>query len=389
MGRQYRNRQAKGRGGNRQRDAAAEQQRKDEARKIRDGLNARAEQIAKGLYPLGKVSGNYLKIGDIKGRAGSQMAIHIAGDKCGLWMDYSDDNPETGRGDMLKLLTLAKFHGDWKAAFAYARDILGMNTVGKASKVEALPVPDPVVRDARVADADADKIKSARQLFFAAQADLAHTPVDHYLAGRAIHLLQMAYQPRALRFHPNVWHPETRLEHPCLLAAINNFDGEIVGVHRHYLETIGQNVWIKLRGVTDNKLSYGKVWHNCIRLWRGITPDGKRRGAFADMTADEQVYICEGVEDGLSIAMLKPSVRVLVAINLPNIGSPIRLPGAARRLMIVADRDIKEKPQQQLQNAIEKYQGEGRYVQKIYAPAPFKDFNDYLQSVDRVTGEVA
>ena len=44
----------------------------------------------------------------------------------------------------------------------------------------------------------------------------------------------------------------------------------------------------------------------------------------AEAPADDQVAICEGIEDALTLALHDPALRVLAAISLSNLGNPKR-----------------------------------------------------------------
>ena len=70
--------------------------------------------------------------------------------------------------------------------------------------------------------------------------------------------------------------------------------------------------------------------------------------------------------------------RIVAAISLANMGG-IVLPPAARKLVLVCDRDTKPKAQEALERAIARQQARGLDVQLVLPPPPHKDMNDWLK----------
>ena len=66
-------------------------------------------------------------------------------------------------------------------------------------------------------------------------------PVDLYLRGRGIDLTLLGRAPAALRYAPVLWAgPGQRF--PTMVAAISDDEGELLAVHRTFLERQGDNV---------------------------------------------------------------------------------------------------------------------------------------------------
>src|SRR5262249_2358980 len=89
----------------------------------------------------------------------------------------------------------------------------------------------PTRRDAR--DDTARRIAAARWIWDAAQ-DARGTPVACYLAGRGI----TTPLPRSLRWAPRCPHP-TGIYLPAMVATVENIDGELIGIHRTFLQSAG------------------------------------------------------------------------------------------------------------------------------------------------------
>ncbi len=203
-----------------------------------------------------------------------------------------------------------------------------------------------------------------------AEPTIAHTPVDAYLQARGINLAELGRQPRALRFHPQLYHVPTRMEFPAMVAAISGPDGAHIATHRTWLERTGGG-WIKAR-VPDPKMTFGDYAGGSIRLWRGAS--GK---PLKDALATEPVVIGEGIETCLSIAMACPELRVISAVSLGNFGS-VWLPDQVRMVVLAADNDVKPAARLALQRAIERHMQAGRHVRIARSPIG-NDFNDVMR----------
>ena len=236
----------------------------------------------------------------------------------------------------------------------------------------SLRAPGAPPATAADADAEAETLRgAARRLFLAAQPGLAGTPVAAYLAGRGIDLAELGRQPRSLRFHPSVLNRESDQFRPAMLAAVTNGAGDMAAVHRTWLQQEADGRWTKAK-LLNPKMSLGQLAGGTIRLWRGAS-----RKPLKDALEGETAIVAEGVEDGLSCALLCPELRVLSAVSLPNMAR-IELPPAVRTVILAADNDgDNPAAAKALQRAIDHFAGEGRTVRLARSPVG-KDFNDIL-----------
>lgn len=249
-------------------------------------------------------------------------------------------------------------------------------------------------------EARARNTRAAVAMWLNGRERLSGTPAAAYLAGRGIDLARLGRQPRVLRFHEGLRHPETgdRL-HPALVAAVCDGAGRHVATHRTFLQTlpstrIGQpGRVVKLRGVKDPKLSFGPIRGGAIRLWRGQTAD-PRTGEVKpappvgrlkpDAPADDRwVWLTEGIEDALTLALARPSVRIWAAISGGNFAA-VELPDQVAGVVIVADNDGDgSQASRAVDRAIAAHRAAGRQVKLCRPPPGFKDANEM------VTGETA
>jgi DNA primase len=147
--------------------------------------------------------------------------------------------------------------------------------------------------------------------------------------------------------------------HPALIAPVTGSDGALEGIQRTFLTEEGHKLPVR-----DPKLSLGRVRGGTIRL--------------ADPAAE--LVLCEGLEDGLSLAQELPGACVWAA---PGAGmlAAIILPPCVARVTIAADNDAAG--EQAALRAAERFASEGRQV-RIMRPDPaFKDWNDQLRGLAR------
>lgn len=355
---------------------------------IADMINGQARELAPVLLPNGQYNHNRTRwqfsgIADT-GRSHSAY-VELAGSKQGKWFDYGNAAAGEDKGDMLDLLRLKLGLADARAAIEEAKIRLGIQDDWKPGKPAQLP-PEELARRAREAQARAaereaevaaDRAKQAKRAksLYLGGMPIAGTPAEAYLVGRALICDEW---PGVLRFRDKVWYKDEyqKMEVPAMLAAVYLASGEQVATHRTWLQRDPAKGWTKL-GVPKPKKVLGKMWGGFIPISKGSSNKSMR-----EMPAGEPVYVTEGIEDALVVRMMMPSVRIISAISLGNMGA-ILLPPAAKRLVIVADRDTNAKAQEQLERSIGQQQARGLDVRLVVPPAefdgePVKDMNDWL-----------
>ncbi|MGE0417303.1 MAG: toprim domain-containing protein [Acetobacteraceae bacterium] len=332
---------------------------------VADMLARHTEALCQHLLSAGRRHGNYWQVGDVTNAPGSSMWVHLWGPKAGHWQDAG-----TGEfGDALDLVAACLHHGDKKEAYAWALDYLGI-TCGNRARQAPRPAND--ARPTRPQQSDEQRRKAAVAMWLAAEPTILHTPVDAYLRGRGIDLSTLGRQPRALRFHPRLYHRESRMYWPAMVAAISGADGTQLATHRTWLERVG-GAWVKAR-IEPNKMSYGNFAGGAIHLWRGAS--GR---PFRQARADEPVCIGEGIETCLSVVLACPEFRVVSGVSLGNLGS-VWLPEQVRMVVLLAENDDKAAPRQAFQRVAERYLQRGIEV-RFARPNRGKDFNDELRGV--------
>lgn len=338
-----------------------------DAATVSRALADRALGLCRDLFPAGVREGAEWRVGGLGGEKGKSLSIHLLGPKRGVWADFAGGQS----GDALDLVCQAKCGGDIKAALEWAAAWLGM------SRDAPPPATQPLARRAaaeneteRDPDADARQAK-AKALFLAAEPRLAGTPAAAYLAARGIDLAALGRQPRALRYHPDLWNGESRRTWPALVAAVTNDRGEMTALHRTWLGRDAAGCWRKAP-LEVAKASLGRVAGGTIRLWRGAS--GK---SLANALPGETVIIAEGIETALSVALACPEFRVLASVSLGNMAR-INLPPAIAGVTIAADNDAPGSPADNaLKTAAARFAAMGKTVRIARSPVG-SDMNDCI-----------
>ena len=247
-------------------------------------------------------------------------------------------------------------------------------------------------------------VARARELYFEAR-PAGGTLVETYLArGRGIDLSRLvgldkngdpwSGVPPILRYAPRVWHAETQTHHPAMLAPFQDRNGRMVGLHITYLARDGMGK----APVGPSKRMRGDCWHACIRF--GV--------------AGPRLRLAEGIENGLSVAVIEPGLPLWVAGDLgsmagrargrptahpskPDIWVPSRepdmtapgvwLPDMVRAIDLIEDADGEPFITGALQEcAARRYHAMGLTVRRL-RPPDGTDFNDALAALARQKSE--
>ncbi|GGH36184.1 Toprim domain-containing protein [Cribrihabitans marinus] len=322
-------------------------------------------------------------------RSVGSFYIRMTGPRAGNWVDHA-----TGEfGDVLDLVALS-CNCDLMGALAEARAWLGLQTASAediARRKRAAQAAAERRRKQAAEDREnaARRSRAAQRIFLSAQERLRDTPVARYLRDRrGIDLARLGRQPGAIRFHPACRYydedPETgeviEAEFPAMVAAICDARGNFTGVHRTWLAIDRRDgVWNKAP-VRQPKKVLGDYAGAGINIWRGRGPRGGKPASLPQCPPGTRVYLAEGIEDALSVALLLPDERAVAAISLSNLGA-LKLPENVSEVTLVADRDENEQARAQLLRAAELHQQAGRTVRLWQNPLGGKDLNDALRAV--------
>lgn len=273
-------------------------------------LAENAEAVCRRYLPNGRREGRYWLVGDIRGAPGRSLYVLLIGasearGRAGKWTDAASGE----HGDLLDIIAASCRHTILRETLAEARLFLSL----------PMPVstgsPSPRSRKAPIGTPAA-----ARRLW-AASKPVEGTLVSAYLAARGI---GVASGGASLRFHPRCYYrasiddaPDVRSAWPAMIAAVTHDEGEIVGVHRTWLDPAG-----------------GKAPVACPRRAMGqLLGHGVRFGR-----SDAVMAAGEGIETILSLRETLPSLPMIAGLSAAHLAA-IRFPLPLRRLYVACDKD--------------------------------------------------
>ena len=348
-------------------------------------LNDRAEEVFYDIFPGAVRDGPELCVGDLHGAAGKSLRLHIGPGKRGVWKDFAGGEA----GDVLKLIQLTVAGGDMGRAVAWAKLFLGIDEGDRAAiekhRIEAAAAREKSTKAA--ADQRERVRKSAVARWHEARAIVRGDPVWRYLAARAIDLDRLGRVPGAIRFHPDLQYGASTpggpapYRGPAMVAMVNALDGAHIATHRTWLTERG-GVWSKAgaaelgldsRGQpNDPKKVLGSPMGGHIHLWKG----GVDR-PFRDVPEGTDIYVSEGIEDGLTAAVADPSLRVVSMLALGLLAN-MALPEQMGRLILLKQNDPPgSDAERALMRAVKTHRAAGRTVLFVQvARAGCKDLND-------------
>lgn len=366
-------------------DAERRRRAQQEVDEVRRRMNARALEFAKMLLPNGRQSGPYWETSNIRDERTGSYSLKVDLRR-GSWTDFGLAKGQPGAsGDMLSLYVEREHGGDFAKAIVEAKALVHVADLTPDQFAAARAESARLAEQQNIAQAEerAAKLSSAQRLWNGAVSIAGAeglTPGHGYLAGRGIDFHRLGRVPGSLRYHPACWNREiadrvgkAHAKIPALIACVMGLDGQLRGVHRTFLDVSAGKVGpVRKAAVNDPKLTLGPSLGGHIPLWKG-----EFRGPLRAIPAGTDVYMSEGIEDGLSLAVARPGLRIIAGVSLSKMGA-VELPEQMGALVLIGQNDTKPEPIEALHRAIQAHQERGRTVRTIYPPEDFKDFNDML-----------
>jgi len=332
-------------------------------------LAGQIDTLVAEILPNGKREGNEWRVGSLAGEPGRSLAVNLSAARAGVWSDFCSGEC----GDALELVAAVLFRGDKGDAVKWAKSWLGLDNADPARIEQQRRVNQENQSQRKLkAKQDEERIhRIARGLWHNADPKILGTPVYEYLLARGIDLKRLPKLPGSIRYSPDCWCDEVQRKMPAMVTAIMNADGQHIATHRTYLQ-LGQPV--QKAKLIDAKKTLAPYRGGFISLNRGASSKPLKAAP-----AGDKVIICEGIEDGLSLALACPEYRVIAAVSLSNFRN-IELPEIIKDVIIAADNDQGNiKAMDSLDVAISHFMRQGRRV-SIARSSVGKDFNDLLQA---------
>jgi hypothetical protein len=338
---------------------------------LKELANGQVRSIVAHLLPNGRENCGYWEVGSIEGEKGQSLKINLTGALKGMWTDFSAPRGTKERaGNILQLIAAVRFGHDLGQACAWARSWLGLDHLDpNRLATEKAKARRQAKRNLEEAAAKAEKNRRRALQLYLSASPLPGTLAEDYLCSRGIDLRAAGLRaPGSLKFKADVYCAETQGHLPAMVAAVVNLEGRHIATHRTYLAPDGKGKATLL----EAKKALGKFQGGFIPLWKG-----DHDCPLAELPPGTPIYVSEGIEDGLSVALARPSLRVIAAISLSNLGS-LELP-ANCPVHILGQRDEKMRAIEAFAAAVQKLQEKGHAVFLIYPPRGVKDYNELLQ----------
>lgn len=373
---------------------------RDAIARLSDRLKDECERLARDLLPGGDAQrGIYRAARREHGGPGDSLTVYLRGPKQGKWVHYGGSLNGMTHGDMLDLI-MGTQQLDQAPARAWALRWLGL--APGAVEFRRTPAEEAAARKAaaeryreRFEKLDRAR-KSGKALWLQCPPVALDNPAGQYLAGRIAafpKLLQLGWGMSALRYHRALEHPYADgRTFPAMLAYCQFPNGKFASLQRYYLVEVddGQgrrwDVLRKKRDGLEGKLYWCDLEGGFCPVWRGCRSDaatGEIREGYpwSDERAGPGLVLCEGVEDALSLAAVKPDRRYGAAMSIPNFMS-IKLPDWATEVTWYADDDgDNTQTPPLLERAYTRLEEQGRQVFVATPPAGFKDANAALRGI--------
>lgn len=324
-----------------------------------------------------------------------QMVIWRGGGARGAWKDFIAGE----KGDAIDLIAYAVYGGKGEAerrqAVEWIEGRFGLRLMDK----ETLEAADRAARERRERRErdDASRLArardSARKMFHAAEPTILGTLAETYLKSRGIDFAGLSnivwasfrFQPKAQFWTAPKDKKGNKPLFPALITKMVDAEGHGRACHLTFLEPDGsQKLDTRTRGLCDEsgqalkaKLMWPGVTGLCVRLSDGETGLTPEKAAAAGRPG--VLATCEGIEDGFSIALARPHLRVWPAGSLPNL---LHLPlhDCASAFLVFKDNDW-GKPQAEalFERAHGRIRASGKPTEIVAMPAAWgKDVNDAI-----------
>jgi hypothetical protein len=338
---------------------------------LRELANAQILAICQKILPNGRENCGYWEVGSIEGEPGQSLKVNLRGATKGLWTDFSAAKGSPSyAGNVIQLVAQVEFGGNVGEACKWLRRWLGIDDLDPdalaKSKAKAARAQEKGEDDARK-KAERNR-RNAHNLYLSA-APYPGTIVETYLCSRGLDFrARDLHASAAIKFHPQVYCAEAGKKLPAMVGTIVGLDGRYLGAHRTWLQPDGSGK----ATLVEAKKSLGKFRGGFIPLWKGAIDKPLK-----DLPPGTPIYVSEGIEDGLSVALTKPELRVIAAISLSNIGA-LELPDHCP-VYILGQRDTKLRAIESFETAVAALQERGYAVFLVWPPDGFKDYNDVLR----------
>jgi Toprim domain-containing protein len=353
-------------------DEEEKRRQREELRTISQMLKDRAADLAPVLLPGGALAPNKREWRD--GSKGSKSIILTGADR-GVYRDFETSDKAC---DMLEAIKVLVCNGSMREALNWSRAYLGMSGMSdRAIEAARKKAQARAEKDRADSKKQAEKKRRQANAIWYSAGPIAGTMAHEYLRGRGIDVTRLKRTPGVLRFSDQVWCQDRQAKAPAMVASLWHLgDPTAVAVHRTYLAA-GPGGEVGKARVESPRSILGSWPGAIIPLQRGEA--GTR---WRDIKEGEVVAFGEGIEEGLSVALVKPEWRV-GAVGFVGNFAQIKLPVWCHIMLCANNDDEGSQAANAMDFAADALDREGHVVRVLRPPAEFKDWNDFLNGVKR------
>jgi hypothetical protein len=348
--------------------------------RLKERLIDRLSSLVSTLLPGGYMSGgDYIAPDPVHAhKTLGNFHVRMRGAKAGSFVDYAGDHRSFrdggDRGDVIDLIAYVQCNRSRREAIRWACDWLGID-----KEAQDVSSHDERLATARRALAQSEKVSEqarrdrGRRIWHDAARRITGTLGETYFReARKIPLDEITSHTRDLRFARRLKHWTSGEFFPAIVGCLRARDGLITGIHCTFLAPDGSG-----KAPVDNpKLMLGQVRGSVLRIANGSSRLGAEDAAAAERSG--VLALCEGLEDGLTIAAAAPEARVWAATSLGNIGNvPIDHP-CVSHVVVAADNDANARAAEQFELAMDQLRRHGKPIAVMRSPIG-KDFNDCIK----------
>lgn len=352
----------------------------------------RLEEILDRLAPGGRsAGGKYVPLNPTRhDRRPGSFVISLIGPARGAFVEYT--NPSQEKGDIIDLVSylLCGAGPDFKSdarrvdAIRWISDFVGLERMPDTARSAAAEAAKRRQAEASRAGEELERKRQRAFDMWRTARPAESSAVETYLRRRGIALRDVAHLEGDLRCIPSLeyWlererkpgaaRPKPGRSFPAMIAAMRDTQGAVRSVHCTFLLPDGSGK----ADVVRPKLIWPEFRGCVIRLSRGASglsvPDAIAAGIL------ETVALSEGIEDGLSIALGAPELRVWAAAAVSNMGNAPALP--------IVDAWLIHRQNDTSRAAIEEFERVRRQLEATARPVGVieshfgKDINDLLRA---------
>ncbi|MAU21078.1 MAG: hypothetical protein CMH13_11160 [Martelella sp.] len=365
---------------------------------IKQGLKDRIETVCLQLLPDGRRQGRlWVAHNPVTLDHDRSPEFKVALDRdIGAWKDW-----RTGlSGDVLGMVAYltAGDEKDIRAACEWGRDFLGLRHMSESER-RRMAERAKAARAAAERDAARTRqrrMQSAERFFLdgaaAGTGSAAEAHARRYFAGRncplehvqSLDLETFRFAAAAEYWQRAVWRNENGRRWkespgpllPAVLSAMRAATGQLTAVHCTFLDPLTPKKFA-VSADENAKLMFGEAKGAVIRIAHG--PEGLPPER---ATRPHPLILCEGVEDGVSLAGSIPEARVWAAGMLSNLANAPVWMGCVSQIVVSKDNDWgNRQAARQFDAAMEALERAGKPLATI-ASHIGKDFNDMMQDED-------